>query len=515
MSDPDLTTPGPAGDVPLTPTGSWRSIGSPTASTIGQGVPEYASASAGRGPLPRLPGYDLLEELGRGGMGVVYKARQIGLDRPVAVKMILAGRHAGPDALARFHEEAKVVASLRHPNVVQMYDAGVHEGLPFFALEFVGGGSLDGKLSGQPLPLREAAELTKTLASAIEVVHRCGIVHRDLKPANILLDADGTPKIADFGLAKMVSDDRGRTATGAVLGTPSYMAPEQAGGRKREIGPAADVYALGAMLYQMLTGRPPFVGETALDTLLLLATEDAVPPRTICPAVPRALEAVCLKCLRKDPASRYASAGDLAADLDRFLGGLPVKARSAGPIERMARWAGAHPGASLLNALTVLLMLIAAAMTVGAPDSPGGLVLLAPPTIAFAFLLPGRRGLMLAAGLVVTVGTAIVFGLVDYPDRMVPLLLAIVGPAIAAAAGRTLSWAYSAPPSAPVLGAVWSGLVGFGLSFYGLVVATGVRGRGERGVYLVMLGAGVFGLTVAILTGWWAAVVTSRRAGPR
>ena len=212
-------------------------------------------------------------------MGVVYLARQDRLGRPTAVKMILAGQHADPDALARFQEEAKAVAALQHPNVVQVFEAGVHDRPPYLSLEYVGGGSLDRLLVGEPLPPQRAAELARTLAAAVHAVHQKGIVHRDLKPANILLTEDGVPKIADFGLAKAVADDRGRTVTGAVLGTPNYMAPEQAGGRRREIGPAADVYALGAILYEMLTGRPPFAGDTALDTLLLLATEEVVPPR--------------------------------------------------------------------------------------------------------------------------------------------------------------------------------------------------------------------------------------------
>ena len=245
---------------------------------------------------PRLPpatnqhaiaGFEILGELGRGGMGVVYKARQIELKRLVALKMILAGSHAGHAQLARFRAEAEAVARLQHPNIVQIYEIGEQDGLPYFALEYMDGGSLD-SLGGTPLPPRQAAQLLETLARAIHYAHERGIIHRDLKPGNVLLTADAiVPKITDFGLAKQVESDAGQTKSGAVMGTPSYMAPEQAEGRIKEIGPRTDVYALGAILYELLTGRPPFRGASAVDTLLEVTTQDPLPPSRLQPKVPR------------------------------------------------------------------------------------------------------------------------------------------------------------------------------------------------------------------------------------
>ncbi len=227
-------------------------------------LPPGAPAGPRAGATVRVPGYEPLGELGRGGMGVVYRARQTALGRVVALKMILSGAHAGADDLARFRTEAEAIARLQHPNIVQIYEVGEHDGLPFFSLEFCGGGSLDRSLAGKPLPPRDAALLVVTLARAMQAAHEKGVIHRDLKPANVLLAEDGTPKITDFGLAKRL-DAAGQTVTGSVMGTPSYMAPEQAEGKKA-VGPAADVYALGAILYECLTGRPPFRAATALDT---------------------------------------------------------------------------------------------------------------------------------------------------------------------------------------------------------------------------------------------------------
>jgi serine/threonine-protein kinase len=267
-------------------------------------------------------------------MGVVYKARQIKLDRIVALKMVLAGGHAGPAELARFRIEAEAVARLQHANIVQVFEVGETGGRPFFSLEYCPGGSLAGRLTGTPLPALEAAQLVGMLARAMHAAHRAGIVHRDLKPANVLLDADGTPKVTDFGLAKRLNDTAGQTATGAVLGTASYMAPEQAEGKK-SVGVAADVYALGAILYELLTGRPPFQAATTLDTILQVVSDDPTPPRQLNPAVPRDLEAICLKCLQKDPRRRYDEAAGLAADLACFLEGDPVVAGQSGLLDRM------------------------------------------------------------------------------------------------------------------------------------------------------------------------------------
>jgi hypothetical protein len=304
-----------------------------------------------------VPGYEVLGELGRGGMGVVYKARQVRLGRLVALKMVLAGGHAGPDELARFRTEAEAVARLNHPGIVQIYEVGEHQGLPYFSLEFCPGGSLAQKLGGTPLPARQAAELVEALARAVEAAHRAGVVHRDLKPANVLLTAEGKAKVTDFGLAKKLGE-AGQTASGAVMGTPSYMAPEQAGGKTKEIGPAADVYALGAILYEALTGRPPFKAATAMDTILQVLERQVMPVRQLQPGVPRDLETVCLKCLQKEPAKRYASAAALAEDLRRFQAHEPIKARPVGAVERGWRWCRRNPVvASLAAAVTCAVLL--------------------------------------------------------------------------------------------------------------------------------------------------------------
>jgi WD40 repeat protein/tRNA A-37 threonylcarbamoyl transferase component Bud32 len=303
---------------------------------------------------PLVAGYEILGELGRGGMGVVYKARHVKLHRLVALKMILAGSHASEEERARFVREAEAVARLQHPNVVQIYEIGQADGNPFFALEFVEGGSLDKKLGGVPLPAPEAAQLVETLARAVHAAHQRGIVHRDLKPANVLLTADGVPKITDFGLAKQLDGGGSQTQSGVVAGTPAYMAPEQTGGHGKAIGPAADVYALGALLYAGLTGRPPFKADTPLDTMLQVLSHDPVPPSRLQPQVPRDLETICLKCLAKEPGKRYASAAALAADLGRWRAGEPIEARPVGVLERTWKWARRRPAVAALVALLVL-----------------------------------------------------------------------------------------------------------------------------------------------------------------
>ncbi len=303
---------------------------------------------------PQIPGYELLGELGRGGMGVVYKARQLRLKRLVALKMIRAGGQADLEDLARFRLEAEAAARLQHANIVQIHEVGEHDGQPFFSLELVDGGSLERRLAGGPLPPRDAAALVATLARAMHYAHEQGVVHRDLKPANVLLARDGTPKITDFGLAKQLDADSGQTRSGVILGTPNYMAPEQAEGRTKEIGPPADVYALGAVLYECLTGRPPFRGASVLETLLQVRTQEPVPPRRHRAQVPRDLETVCLKCLEKDPRKRYPSALSLADDLRRFQGGEPIRARPAGAGERAAKWVRRRPAAAALLAVAVV-----------------------------------------------------------------------------------------------------------------------------------------------------------------
>src|SRR5262245_2749927 len=313
----------------------------------------WSGPATAEAPPVSVPGYEVLGVLGRGGMGVVYKARQIGLNRVCALKMVLAGGHAGATELARFRTEAEAVARLQHPHIVAVYDVGTHEGKPYFSLEFCPGGSLDRRLSGTPLEAPAAAKLVRDLAEATQAAHDARVVHRDLKPANVLLTADGSPKVSDFGLAKM--DDAGHTRTGAVMGTPSYMAPEQAQGSK-DVGPSADVYSLGAILYDCLTGRPPFKAATGMDTLRQVIGQEPVPPTQLNVNVPRDLETIALKCLQKEPGKRYASARELAEDLGRFLAGEPIRARPVGAVERLVRWCRRNPGVAGLTATVALLL---------------------------------------------------------------------------------------------------------------------------------------------------------------
>jgi tetratricopeptide (TPR) repeat protein len=300
-----------------------------------------------------VPGYEVFEVLGRGGMGVVYRARQIGLDRVVALKKILYAEDAGAEQRRRFQAEAEAIARLAHPHIVQIYEVGETGGLPFFSLEYCSGGSLEKKLGGTPREAMPAARLVETLAGAVAAAHAAGIIHRDLKPANVLLTADGTPKVTDFGLAKRLNAT-GQTAEGAVLGTPSYMAPEQASGKGKEAGPAADVYALGAILYELLTGRPPFKAATAMETLLQVMSAEPVAVRRLQPKTPRDLETICHKCLEKDPKNRYLSAAALAEELRRFQAGEPVAARPVRGVIRLGRWAWRKPAQAGLIAMVVL-----------------------------------------------------------------------------------------------------------------------------------------------------------------
>jgi tetratricopeptide (TPR) repeat protein len=341
--------------------------------------------AVGFGALPTVAGYEILRELGRGGMGVVYLARQAALKRLVVLKMLRDGNFAGPEQLARFRIEAELLARLQHPNIVQIHEVGTHDGRPYLVLEYVEGGSLAERLAGTPQAAHPAAGLAALLAAAVDAAHQRGVVHRDLKPANVLLSFSGRPvgqdsnpvtlptglescptgrplnewlpKIADFGLAKRIEDDSGQTASGAILGTPSYMAPEQAAGNREAVGPATDVYALGAILYELLTGRPPFRGATLSETVDQVRHRDPVPPRQLAPRCPRDLETICLACLHKEPARRYATARALEEDLHRFLAGEPIRARRTGWWERGRKWVRRHPAAAALAAVSAAAVL--------------------------------------------------------------------------------------------------------------------------------------------------------------
>jgi serine/threonine-protein kinase len=328
---------------------------------------EPVSSVLPKRPSPTIPGYEILGELGRGGMGVVYRARQIQLQRQCALKMILGGAHANPIAAARFQTEAAAIARLQNPNIVQIYHIGEADGLPFFELEFLPGGSLEKSLSGTPWASKPAARLIEQLTRGLAEAHHLGIVHRDLKPANILLAADGTPKITDFGLAKAMDSEVGLTQSETILGSPSYMAPEQAEGRTKEAGPTADVYAMGAILYEVLTGRPPFRGTTLMDTLNQVKNAEPVPPSRLVPGLPRDLETICLKCLQKETHKRYPTAADLAEDLRRFLHDEPIQARPIAWWERLSRWCRRNPRiAALIGTVGVLLTIMAFGSTAAA-----------------------------------------------------------------------------------------------------------------------------------------------------
>jgi serine/threonine protein kinase/Flp pilus assembly protein TadD len=365
---------------------------------VGDFIPSSGEETSSRpeaGALPGVPGYEILDVLGAGGMGVVYRARQLSLGRLVALKMLRGVLGASAASLARFEGEARLAAGLQHPNIVAVHEVGKHQGMPFFAMELVEGGPLPAHTRGVPQPAREAAALVAALGRAVQHAHEHGVIHRDLKPANILLhetcprgsgasgqgpagdDKDGLrppvstpsgahlclgggsflPKITDFGLAKHAGAPDAQTRTGDVLGTPSYMSPEQAAGKGPEVGPRTDVYGLGTVLYELLTGRPPFKAETATDTLLQVLHRDPVPPSRLRARTPRDLETICLKCLEKEPRARYATARDLAEDLERFVAGVPIRARRSAPWERAWKWARRRPAMATLVGVSALAVL--------------------------------------------------------------------------------------------------------------------------------------------------------------
>lgn len=379
MSDPDphRTAAHSSADPSATDPNRTTDLARPDTSVDSERTGPHVSDAA---VLPAMPGYEIEGQLGRGGMGVVYKARQLELNRAVAIKMILGGKYTDPLAQARFLVEAEVIARLSHPRIVQVYEFGRCEDQPYFVLEFVGGGSLADRLRQGKFAPREAASLVAELADGMAAAHQKGVVHRDLKPANVLLQgartnghvanegdqstvfaprssppAASSPKIADFGLAKIGESDM--TASGAVMGTPSYMAPEQAAGKTREVGTPADVYALGVILYECLTGRPPFKGDTAMATIQQVLTREPVRLRSVDPNIPRDLETICLKCLEKDVPKRYAAAADLAADLRAYLDGRPIAARPVGTVERTWKWVKRNPGraAAIATAMWVFI----------------------------------------------------------------------------------------------------------------------------------------------------------------
>lgn len=349
------------------PPDSERTVDLPSGQAFEETIDSAQQTKSGAShlDLPTISGYEILGELGRGAMGVVYRARQVGLDRTVALKMILAGGHAGPEQLTRFQTEAQAVAQLQHPGIVQVHDVGEQNGLPYFSLEFVDGQPLNDEVDGKPVMPRRAAELVESISRAMHYAHEHGIVHRDLKPANILVTKEGKSKVSDFGLVKRLEDDSSQTRTGTILGTPSYMSPEQARGEK-EVGPLADVYALGALLYCLLTGRPPFAAATALDTVMQVLKEEPVAPSMLQAKTPIDLETICLKCLQKEPEKRYASAEALADDLQRYLTGEPILARPVTNLERTWRWCQRNPRVAGLTAAAAALALV---LMIGGPTA--------------------------------------------------------------------------------------------------------------------------------------------------
>ena len=394
-----------------------------TQEVIGQATlgPPSAEGEPAR-PPPDFGSYELIEEIGRGGMGVVYKARQHGLDRIVAVKMILAGYLASSDHVRRFYDEARAAAQLRHPHIVHIHEVGQCHGQHYFAMEYIDGKSLAERIARGPVELATAARLVERVARAVQHLHDHGIVHRDLKPSNILLDSEQRPYVTDFGLAKFLVADSKATATGVIAGTPSYMSPEQAAGERAQLGPSTDVYSLGAIFYELLTGQPPHRKETALDTLLQVLGSDPAPPRQLNRRIPRELEWICLKCLSRSPADRYPSAAALADDLDCFLKGEVLQARPPGWGQRLWSWTRREPALALRLATLAAFMGVDwanyAIGTIEAPFHWKMLTLIAlwiVTAVVFQQLLKSRRW---------SIPTRLVWGLLDSVLLLGVLLIA-------------------------------------------------------------------------------------------
>ena len=399
---------------------------------------------AGRALAPLLPklryfgDYELLEEIARGGMGVVYRARQVSLDRTVAVKMMRPGVLSTEDEIRRFQAEARTAASMQHPNIVAIHEVGEFDGLHYFSMDFVEGPSLAELVRRNPLAPREAARYVQVLTAAVQYAHGKGILHRDLKPSNVLVDAEGRPRITDFGLARSMEGGSGITVTGALVGTPAYMPPEQAAAEGAPLSPASDCYSLGAILYELLTGAPPFRGASPVAIARQVVEDEPARPRSVDPNIPRDLEAICMRCLEKDPARRHQSAADLGADLERFLTGEGVQAR------RASRWLRRWPWAAAALILTAGLLWILARPRVRPPavyvQHPGQITIYRDSSRKLASATPKREG---ATKLGVMPGRAIELA----PPRPAGLS---VDPGQGSGNRQAFTFRYSEPSGAPV-----------------------------------------------------------------